>query len=36
MIFHQAGGSRAIVKLTRRPGGVRGYLGRIVIGVATT
>jgi len=36
MIYAQAGGSRAVVKLGRRPGGARGYLGRIVIGVATT
>jgi protocatechuate 3,4-dioxygenase beta subunit len=36
MIFAQAGGSRAVVKLGRRPGGARGYVGRIVIGVATT
>jgi len=36
MIYAQAGGSRAVVRLGRRPGGARGYLGRIVIGVATT
>ena len=36
MIYAQAGGSRAVVRLRRRPGGARGYLGRIVIGVATT
>ncbi|MGZ4353822.1 MAG: dioxygenase family protein [Gaiellaceae bacterium] len=36
MIYTQAGGSRAVVKLGRRPGGARGYVGRIVIGVATT
>jgi len=35
-IYAQAGGSRAVVKLGRRPGGAKGYLGRIVIGVATT
>jgi protocatechuate 3,4-dioxygenase beta subunit len=35
-IYAQAGGSRAVVKLARRSGGARGYLGRIVIGVATT
>jgi protocatechuate 3,4-dioxygenase beta subunit len=35
-IYAQAGGSRAVVRLSRRPGGARGYLGRIVIGVATT
>lgn len=34
MIFDQAGGSRAVVRLARRPGGARGYVGRIVIGVA--
>jgi protocatechuate 3,4-dioxygenase beta subunit len=34
MIFAQAGGSRAIVHLSRRPRGARGYLGRIVNGVA--
>jgi protocatechuate 3,4-dioxygenase beta subunit len=36
MIYARAGGSRAVVKLGRRPGGARGYVGRIVIGVATT
>ena len=36
MIYAQAGGSRAVVRLARRPNGARGYLGRIVIGVATT
>jgi protocatechuate 3,4-dioxygenase beta subunit len=35
-IFAEAGGSRAVVKLGRRPGGARGYLGKIMIGVATT
>lgn len=35
-IYAQAGGSRAVVKVARRPGGARGYVGRIVIGVATT
>lgn len=35
MIYAQAGGSRAVVKLGRRTGGARGYLGKIVIGVAT-
>ena len=35
-IYHQAGGSSAIVKLGKRPGGAKGYLGKIVIGVATT
>jgi protocatechuate 3,4-dioxygenase beta subunit len=36
MIFAQAGGSRAVVRLGRRPGAARGYLGKIMIGVATT
>jgi protocatechuate 3,4-dioxygenase beta subunit len=36
MIYAQAGGSRAVARLGPRPGGVRGYLGKIVIGVATT
>ena len=36
LIYAQAGGSRAVVRLSRRPGGARGYVGRIVIGVATT
>jgi hypothetical protein len=36
MIYAQAGGSRAVVRLGSRPGGARGYLGKIVIGVATT
>ena len=36
LIYAQAGGSRAVVRLARRPNGARGYLGRIVIGVATT
>jgi protocatechuate 3,4-dioxygenase beta subunit len=36
MIYAQAGGSRAVVRLGRRPGGARGYLGKIMIGVATT
>jgi protocatechuate 3,4-dioxygenase beta subunit len=34
MIFGEAGGARAVVRLAKRPGGARGYLGRIVIGVA--
>jgi len=34
MIYAQAGGSRAVVKLSRRAAGARGYVGRIVIGVA--
>jgi protocatechuate 3,4-dioxygenase beta subunit len=33
MIFAQAGGSRAVVRLSKRPRGARGYVGRIVIGV---
>jgi protocatechuate 3,4-dioxygenase beta subunit len=35
-IYAQAGGSRATLKLTRRPQGQRGYVGRIVVGVSTT
>jgi len=35
-IYAQAGGSRAVARLSRRPGGAKGYVGRIVIGVATT
>jgi protocatechuate 3,4-dioxygenase beta subunit len=35
MIFAQAGGSRAVVRLSSRPRGARGYVGRIVIGVAS-
>jgi protocatechuate 3,4-dioxygenase beta subunit len=34
MIYAQAGGSRAVVALAKRSGGLRGYRGRIVIGVA--
>ena len=34
-IFEQAGGSRAQVKLAKRPGGLRGYVGTIAIGVVT-
>lgn len=33
-VFTDAGGTRAQLRLTRRPGGARGYLGTIVIGVA--
>jgi protocatechuate 3,4-dioxygenase beta subunit len=33
-IYAQAGGSRAVVRLARRPRGLRGHVGRIVIGVA--
>ena len=35
MIYLQAGGSRAELKLTKRAGGLRGYLGTIAIGVVT-
>jgi hypothetical protein len=34
-IFAQAGGARAELKLTGRANGLRGYTGRIVVGVAT-
>lgn len=34
-IFEQAGGSSAQVKLARRTGGLRGYVGAIAIGVIT-
>jgi protocatechuate 3,4-dioxygenase beta subunit len=34
-IYRQAGGSAAELKLTRRSGGRKGYLGTIAIGVAT-
>jgi protocatechuate 3,4-dioxygenase beta subunit len=34
MIFAQAGGSRAVARLSRRPGGLRGYVGRLVVGIA--
>ena len=34
-IYSQAGGSRAELKLTRRAGGLRGYVGTIAIGVVT-
>jgi protocatechuate 3,4-dioxygenase beta subunit len=34
-IFEQAGGSRAQVKLAKRTGGLRGYVGTIAIGVIT-
>lgn len=33
-VYDQAGGSRAQLKLTKRPNGARGHLGTIVIGVA--
>jgi len=35
-IYAEAGGARATLKLMRRPKGQRGYVGRIVVGVATT
>jgi protocatechuate 3,4-dioxygenase beta subunit len=34
MIFAQAGGSAAVVRLGKRAGGAKGYLGQIAIGVA--
>jgi len=34
-IYAQAGGASAELRLSRRPKGVRGYTGRIVVGVAT-
>jgi len=34
-IYAQAGGASAVLKLTKRPQGLRGYTGRIVVGVAT-
>lgn len=34
-IYSQAGGSRAELKLTRRTGGLRGYVGTIATGVVT-
>jgi len=33
MIFREAGGNRAVVKLARRSGGKRGYTGEITLGV---
>lgn len=35
MIYGEAGGSSAELKLTKRTGGLRGYLGTIAIGVVT-
>ena len=35
MIYQQAGGSRAELKLKRRTGGLKGYIGTIAIGVVT-
>ena len=34
-IYEQAGGSNAELKLTKRTGGLKGYLGTIAIGVVT-
>jgi hypothetical protein len=34
-IYAQAGGSTAELRLTRRPGGRRGYVGTIAVGVVT-
>ena len=34
-IYHQAGGSAAELKLAKRTGGLKGYLGTIAIGVVT-
>jgi protocatechuate 3,4-dioxygenase beta subunit len=34
-IYAQAGGSSAVLKLGRRAKGLKGYVGRIVVGVAT-
>ena len=34
-IYEQAGGSNAQVKLTKRTGGLKGYVGTIAIGVVT-
>ena len=34
-IFAQAGGSSAVLKLSKRAKGLKGYVGRIVVGVAT-
>ena len=34
MIYAQAGAARAVVRLTKRTHGLRGYVGRIVVGVA--
>ncbi|MBA2293556.1 MAG: intradiol ring-cleavage dioxygenase [Actinobacteria bacterium] len=35
MIYRQAGGSKAELKLKRRTGGLKGYVGTIAIGVVT-
>ena len=34
-IYAQAGGASAVLRLSRRPQGLKGYTGRIVVGVAT-
>jgi hypothetical protein len=34
-IYREAGGSTAELKLARRTGGLRGYVGTIAIGVVT-
>ena len=34
-IYEQAGGSNAQVKLAKRSGGLKGYVGTIAIGVVT-
>ena len=35
MIYSQAGGSTAELKLAKRTGGLKGYVGTIAIGVVT-
>lgn len=35
MIYQQAGGSKAELKLKRRTGGLKGYVGTIAVGVVT-
>jgi protocatechuate 3,4-dioxygenase beta subunit len=35
-IYRQSGGSKAELKLTKRTGGLRGYLGTIAVGVVTS
>ncbi len=35
MIYRQAGGSSAELKLTKRTGGLKGYVGTIAVGVVT-
>ena len=34
-IYHQAGGATAELKLAKRTGGLKGYVGTIAIGVVT-